>query len=207
MCIGKGTITHVSKFGSRDCSMFDIYTRTLFCLCAVEPRGCHTHANIARCPHVWLSVSMDAKHCMRVLLPRCRPPLLLCCHFDNVQLPSFKNVLAEVQNSAPTSPRGTLASGSWDTNEQNLDKKLSCYSGNIRDIVDVFSWAIYIIFYSICESQSLDRQSGQRCILLPPCLGQQAINAEAIWKYCWGIHSLWHNTCKGIKTTLQCKRL
>lgn len=135
--------------------MFDIYTRTLFCLCAVEPRGCHTHANIAdknkeSCvlttitslpsyARAWLSVSMDAKQCMRVLLPRCRPPLLLCCHFDNVQLPSCKNVLAEVQNSAPTIPRGTLTSGSWDKNEQNLDKKLSCYSGNIRGIVDVFS--------------------------------------------------------------------
>lgn len=156
-----------------------------------------------------LYVSMDVKQCMRVCYcPRCTPPLLLCCRFNNVQLPSFLNVLAAVQNRAPTIPRGTATSGPWDKNEQNGDRKLSSFSGNIRDIVSVFSWAIHIIFYSICESQSLDRQSGQRCILLPPPrMGQQAIKAEAIWKYCWGIHSLWYNICKGIKTTLQCRGL
>lgn len=40
-------ITHASNSGSRDCSVFDIYTRTLFCFHEVEPRGCHTRANVA----------------------------------------------------------------------------------------------------------------------------------------------------------------
>lgn len=54
----------------------------------------------------------------------------------------------------------------------------------------------------VCR-QIWDKQSGQRCILLQPCMGQQAVKEEAIREYCWGFHSLWYNTRKSIHTKLQ----
>lgn len=144
-------------------------------------RNTTTSPSLPSYARAWLSVSMDAKQCMRVCY--C-PAADLHVSFAVISItssfPPLKTCWLKCKTVLPQVPEGPQRLVPGTKNEQNLDKRLSCYSGNIKDIVDVFSWAIYIIFYSICESQSLDRQSGQRCILLHPCLGQQAINAEAI---------------------------
>lgn len=80
----------------------------------------------------WLYVSMDAKQCMRV---RYCPAADL--HFSSAVISITSGF--HCGTVLPQFPEGPPTSGSWDINEQNLDKKLSCYSGNIRDIVDVFS--------------------------------------------------------------------
>lgn len=157
------TITHISYFASQDCTVFDIYTRTPDCLHEVELRGCHSHASItdknkktllthnnpvaALTPPCWLYGSMDVKQCMSV----CYCPagdlhfsfavISLTCSF-----PFFSNVLAAVQNSALTIPRGIATSGPWKKMSRIWIESSVSFSGSVRDVVYMFGSAIYIIF-------------------------------------------------------------